>query len=170
MSKISDYWDLKKSFVFYGSYHAEWRNQLIHMIFVPTIFTTSLTGASYLRIGGVSVADIVAILYATTFIKMEFVAGMAYAPVLAGMWYVGTQVLTQNHSLAFGLWILGWLTQFFGHGVFEGRKPALMDNLLQSIHAAVFFVWLELLFKLGYKPKLHRELQSLIKSEMKKFK
>jgi uncharacterized membrane protein YGL010W len=26
--------------------------------------------------------------------------------------------------------ILMWASQFVGHGVFEGRKPALLDNLL----------------------------------------
>ena len=28
--------------------------------------------------------------------------------------------------------VFGWIAQFVGHGVFEGRKPALMDNLLQG--------------------------------------
>ena len=28
--------------------------------------------------------------------------------------------------------VIGWIAQFIGHGVFEGRKPALMDNLLQG--------------------------------------
>ena len=28
--------------------------------------------------------------------------------------------------------VVGWIAQFIGHGVFEGRKPALMDNLLQG--------------------------------------
>ena len=27
---------------------------------------------------------------------------------------------------------ISWIAQFVGHGVFEGRKPALMDNLLQG--------------------------------------
>ena len=29
--------------------------------------------------------------------------------------------------------VIGWIAQFIGHGVFEGRKPALMDNLLQGM-------------------------------------
>lgn len=42
-----------------------------------------------------------------------------------------------RYSLA--IHIFGWLAQFFGHGVFEGRSPALMDNLL-LIFVAPFFV------------------------------
>ena len=37
---------------------------------------------------------------------------------------------TFSHLLA--VHIFGWIAQFIGHGVFEGRKPALMDNLLQG--------------------------------------
>ena len=37
---------------------------------------------------------------------------------------------TFSHLLA--VHIFGWIAQFVGHGVFEGRKPALMDNLLQG--------------------------------------
>jgi uncharacterized membrane protein YGL010W len=43
---------------------------------------------------------------------------------------------------------------------FEGRAPALLDSLLQSLVLAVFFVWLEVLFFLGYRPELHKRLQS----------
>jgi uncharacterized membrane protein YGL010W len=26
---------------------------------------------------------------------------------------------------------VSWIMQFIGHGVFEGRRPALIDNLVQ---------------------------------------
>ena len=34
--------------------------------------------------------------------------------------------------MIFSAHVIGWVAQFIGHGVFEGRKPALMDNLLQG--------------------------------------
>jgi uncharacterized membrane protein YGL010W len=100
---------------------------------------------------------------------MEPTAGLLYAPVIGAMHYVGTKVLPLNMPLAVGLHVAGWLSQFYAHAVFEGRKPALVDNLFQSIHAAVFFVWLEVLFALGYKPALRKELQALVDERMKKF-
>lgn len=45
---------------------------------------------------------------------------------------------------------------------FEGRAPALFDSLFQSLVLAVFFVWLECLFALGYRPALHKKLQNSI--------
>ena len=47
--------------------------------------------------------------------------------------------------------------QLVGHA-FEGRKPALADNLFQ-IFIAPIFLCAELFFALGYKPKLHAAVQ-----------
>jgi len=50
-----------------------------------------------------------------------------------------------------------------GHGVFEGRKPALFDNLAQSLLMAPFFVFLEVLFKFGYRPELQKRIEARVK-------
>ena len=168
---FGNYFDLRKSFPFYGSYHHEWRNQVIHVVFVPIIFTTALTFGSFVKLpGGVSLSDVTAVFYAISFIKMEPTAGLLYAPVIGLMHHLGTNALANNMPLAIGLHVAGWLAQFAAHAWFERRKPALMDNLAQSLHAAVFFVWLELLFALGYKPALFKELQALVRDRMKSFK
>jgi len=46
----------------------------------------------------------------------------------------------------------GWVIQLIGH-VWEGRKPALVDNLFQ-IFVAPIFLAAEVFFALGYKPAL----------------
>ena len=51
----------------------------------------------------------------------------------------------------------GWILQLVGH-VFEGRKPALADNLFQ-IFVAPIFLAAEVFFALGYKPGLHETVQ-----------
>jgi uncharacterized membrane protein YGL010W len=55
------------------------------------------------------------------------------------------------------LFVGGWLLQLVGHG-FEGRKPALADNLFQ-IFVAPIFLAAEVFFALGYKPHLHQRVQ-----------
>lgn len=46
-----------------------------------------------------------------------------------------------------------WTGQFIGHGVFEKRAPALLDNLAQAFIMAPFFVLLEALqTTIGYEP------------------
>ena len=185
---ISDYLDIRKSFPFYGSYHHNDTNKYIHILFVPVIFSTALRFANFVPIGNfripdavtaallqptgkvLSLADVMAVLYAGSFIKMHPVAGVLYAPVLGLLHHFGTVTLDKSVPLAVALHLVGWISQFIGHGVFEKRKPALIDNLFQSLHAAVFFVWLELLFMLGWNPKLKNELEGLILVEMAKNK
>ena len=55
------------------------------------------------------------------------------------------------------LFIGGWILQLVGHG-FEGRRPALADNLFQ-IFVAPIFLAAEVFFALGYKPHLHQRVQ-----------
>ena len=60
--------------------------------------------------------------------------------------------------IGFGmLFVGGWALQLWGH-MFEGRKPALVDNLFQ-IFVAPIFLAAEAFFALGYKPKLHAAVQ-----------
>lgn len=76
---------------------------------------------------------------------------------------------TMNNNLTVGvtLHVIGWIAQFVGHGIFEKKKPALMDSFFQSVHAAVFFQWLEVLFYgFNYKPGLQRELEVLMLEEL----
>jgi uncharacterized membrane protein YGL010W len=55
------------------------------------------------------------------------------------------------------LFIGGWILQLVGH-VYEGRRPALTDNLFQ-IFVAPIFLTAEVFFALGYKPALHAAVQ-----------
>ena len=48
--------------------------------------------------------------------------------------------------------IVGWLIQLWGH-YYEGKRPALMDNITQIFNAPLFLTC-ELLFKLGKRPDL----------------
>jgi uncharacterized membrane protein YGL010W len=46
----------------------------------------------------------------------------------------------------------------------------LLDNLFQALFLAPFFVWFEILFKLGYRPKLKRDVDLAIKEAIAKFR
>lgn len=41
-------------------------------------------------------------------------------------------------QIALGVHIFAWIVQFYGHGVHEGRAPALLDSLLQSVLMVCF--------------------------------
>lgn len=71
---------------------------------------------------------------------------------------------------AVGLHVFCWVAQFVGHGAFEGRAPALADNLVQALFLAPMFVWLEILFKLGYRRELQARVDKAVDIEIAKFR
>jgi uncharacterized membrane protein YGL010W len=105
---------------------------------------------------------------------MEPVAGAMLAPLLFGATAYANHLTStygmKANYIAIGVHVVSWIVQFIGHGVFEGRAPALLDNLVQAIFLAPFFVWLEILFALGYRPELKSRLDQAIEKEVSKFK
>ena len=90
-------------------------------------------------------------------IFLALIATIFTAPlVLAGhwIWHQGSAAAWMSFGVLF---VGGWILQLVGH-VYEGRKPALADNLFQ-IFIAPIFLCAELAFALGYRPRLHAAVQ-----------
>jgi 2-hydroxy fatty acid dioxygenase len=105
---------------------------------------------------------------------MEPVAGGILAPILLGGTAYANHLTTSYgrtaNTWALALHVICWLAQFLGHGVFEGRAPALLDNLVQAFFLAPFFVWMEILFYLGYRPELKSRLDKAVGIEIEKYR
>jgi len=172
--------DLEKQLTFYGAYHHNQVNKGIHMIFVPIILMTAFllgtnTGAlvdlPYLPL---NLGTLTCLLYTVLYILMEPVAGALIAPLM----FAGTaygNYLTQTYGNDANKWALilhvsAWIAQFVGHGAFEHRSPALLDNLFQAFFLAPFFVWFELLFSFGYRPELRSRVETAVVREIAKFR
>lgn len=117
---------------------------------------------------------VAAFLYALLYVLMEPVAGGLCAPlIITGVAY--GNYLTDTYGskanwIGFYVHVASWIAQFIGHGKFEGRAPALMDNLVQALFLAPLFVWIEVLFSLGYRPELKKRLDKAVEEEIAKFK
>ncbi|KAI9669013.1 MAG: hypothetical protein M1831_000605 [Alyxoria varia] len=137
---------------------------------VPSLLVTTSATTVPLNLGTLTAA-----LYAFLYVLLEPVAGLLLAPLLlSGTIYSNT--LTHNPStstsanyVGLGLHIVSWIAQFVGHGVFEKRAPALLDNLVQALFLAPFFVWMEILFVVGYRPDLKRRIDSKVEESVKNF-
>jgi uncharacterized membrane protein YGL010W len=105
---------------------------------------------------------------------MEPVAGSMIFPLIMGGTAYSNHLIGKYGSLAnkwaIGINVVAWIAQFIGHGKFEGRAPALLDNLVQALFLAPFFVWMEILFFLGYRPELKARVDKAIQKEIEKFK
>lgn len=75
---------------------------------------------------------------------------------------------TKVNSIAIGVHVISWILQFVGHGKYEGRKPALLDNLVQALFLAPLFVWYEILFKLGFYKQLKKDVEAGVEVEIAK--
>ena len=156
---------LEDQMSFYAAYHQDARNKATHFVGVPLIAFSLLIPLGWLRmdVGGfsVSAALIVTSLLLLYYLVLDIPLGLAMCAVFALMLW-GAEPLS---LAAFGVslaWFLllfvgGWALQLWGH-VYEGRKPALADNLFQVFVAPIFLA-AEAFFALGYKPKLHEAVQ-----------
>ncbi|KAL6906835.1 ER membrane protein [Trichoderma evansii] len=177
--------DLEKHLTFYGAYHHNSVNVAIHMICVPLLLVSGFALATYtgtlihtpswltVPYLDLNLGTIGAVLYASLYLLLEPVAGFVLAAFCIGStafvnsWHLRDPTLT--FQVALGVHIASWIAQFIGHGAFEGRAPALLDNLIQAIFLAPMFVWLEMLFKLGYRRELQARVEKAVVKEIAKF-
>lgn len=105
---------------------------------------------------------------------LEPVAGAMLLPFIFASTAYGDYLTSVNpaftNKILVGLNVVCWCAQFIGHGFFERRAPALLDNLVQALVLAPFFVWMELLFMFGYRPELRRRVEKAVEKEVIKFK
>jgi uncharacterized membrane protein YGL010W len=150
---------------FYAAYHQDARNKATHFIGVPAIMLSLFIPLAWIGFdaGGLTISA--AMVFAAVVLMYYFFLDVPLA--LAMLVVTGLLVLVAENIAALGpvqgwiwfgvLFVGGWLLQLVGHG-FEGRKPALADNLFQ-IFVAPIFLAAEVFFALGYKPHLHQRVQ-----------
>lgn len=138
----------------------------------PPLFT--LPDALQIHYLPANAGTIGALIYAIFYVLLEPIAGGLLAPAVIaaayyGNYFLGTYGNTVNYW-AGGIHIVSWLAQFVGHGAFEKRAPALLDNLVQAILLAPLFVWMEVLFFFGYRPELQERFEKGVELEILKFR
>eukprot|EP00873_Tetraselmis_striata_P040999 jgi/Tetstr1/461263/TSEL_006391.t1 len=186
--------DLVSQLSFYGAYHSNKINQLIHFVFVPLISWSVLVWTcevplirrvsdcadpsplpEALRITcGVDLAGAIVAVLAAFYVCIEPCAGITWTAA------VGLPLLCAAKSfspvansgwIALAVHVFSWYMQIHpGHGVFEKRRPALLDSFFQSLVMANLFVWMELMFFLGYRPGLHAAVIQRVDSDIQAWK
>jgi uncharacterized membrane protein YGL010W len=156
---------LEQQMGFYAAYHQDARNKATHFVGVPMIIFGLYIALGWARVevGGVtlSAAMLLAAVVLAWYFLLDVPLASAMLAVNALLLYLADLVSVQPIGLG-AVWFLvffgvGWVIQLVGH-VFEGRKPALVDNFFQ-IFVAPIFLAAEVFFALGYKPALHAAVQ-----------
>lgn len=148
----------------YAAHHRHPINRAIHFLCVPAIVWSMMVALDLVALdGAVTLAVPLVGALLLWYLFLDLALGIAAVAVFTGL-MVGA--ITLNQALAgarASLWVagtvfvVGWTLQFLGHGVWEKRQPALLDNALQALVAPMFLIS-EAAFALGLRRPLQAEV------------
>ena len=153
---------LDQQMAVYAAYHRNRWNRLTHFIGVPAIIFAILIPMNWVSLGdSVSLAH----LFLGAVLAYYFLLDAPLALVTAvavGALFLAAKLAAGTGMTSGWIWfgaffVGGWVFQLVGH-VFEGRRPALSDNLFQIFIAPIFLV-AEVFFALGLKRDVRRKIE-----------
>lgn len=149
----------------YAEYHRDRRNIVTHFIGIPMIVLAVqvLLARPVLMPGAmpVTAALIVSVLTALYYLRLDRPLGLLMTVLLALGLLLADAAAAQSTAtwlwIGIGLFVVGWVIQFVGH-IYEGRKPAFVDDLIGLIIGPLF-VAAELVFLLGLRQDLQHAIE-----------
>ncbi|MEA1649129.1 Mpo1-like protein [Nitrospirillum sp. BR 11164] len=159
----------ERQMAMYTTYHRDRRNKATHAVGIPVIVFSVVLACSLVRLGevaglgtvtlGLALSAVVWALWIALNRPVGLALGLLVVPsVLLSDWLVERLSVGAVQGLAGGLFVGGWVLQLLGH-VYEGRKPALVDNLFQALIGPMF-VATEALVALRLAPAgLHERIE-----------
>lgn len=119
----------------YGEHHRTGGNQLCHMLGIPLIILGLLgllLALPHFRLGSFEADWAMALVAAAALVYLWLDAKLGAAMILADvvLYLVARQI---NWKIAPGAFVVGWIFQFIGHGVYEKRAPAFSKNLAHLV-------------------------------------
>lgn len=145
---MTDLLNFEENFLFYQQYHQNFINKIIHIICIPLITWSLSVLLLDIKVFNTNLSSILLTFYKLYYIIISFKYGLLMFFILefiyrSSKWF---RQNTENYiQIALLIQAITWILQFIGHGVFEGKRPALMDSLLQAFLMAPIFVIKELL-------------------------
>jgi len=154
---------LDQQMAMYAAYHRNRWNRLTHFIGVPAIVFALLVPMTWVPIGdGVTLAHLFLGVVLAYYFMLDVPLAMATMVATFALFYAAK--LAAGTGFASGwIWcgaffVGGWIFQLVGH-VFEGRRPALADNVFQIFIAPIFLV-AEAFFALGLKRDVRDKVEA----------
>ncbi len=158
---------LDQQMAVYAAYHRNRWNRLTHFIGVPAIIFAILIPMSWVSLGeDLSLAHLFLGAVLAYYFLLDVPLALATA-VAVGALFLAAKLAAGTGIASGWIWFGvffagGWIFQLVGH-VFEGRRPALADNLFQIFIAPIFLV-AEAFFALGLKRELLKKIETKLAS------
>jgi len=138
----------------YAAVHRDWRNKATHFVGIPVIVFSLLLILSLWP----TLLLVVAVVAVLGWLALDLGIGLVMAALMTIACYAawalaGASGSTQAVWIAFlALFVGGWVLQFLGHH-YEGKRPALLDNIFQAFIGPMFLV-AETMVVLGHRRDL----------------
>lgn len=153
----------------YSAYHRDARNRATHFIGIPSIVFSLFIPLSWVPLfslwGGEAVITLATLLWFASgifYIWLDRRIGGMMTLVGFVLLQLAEQVAMMGSTIGWivfaAFFVGGWVFQFIGHA-YEGRRPALADNLLQAMIGPMFLV-AETVFALGQQKDLHDAVEA----------
>lgn len=144
----------------YASYHRDRRNKITHFFGVPLVVYALLVPLGWFRFVHADIPLTGATLFlAAVFVyycRLDWIVALVQLPFSLALLYLADKAsllpVGESALVFFVAFVGGWIIQLLGH-VFEGKRPALADNLLQIFNAPLFLT-VEVLVLLGLRKEL----------------
>lgn len=152
----------------YSSYHTKKITLYTHLIGVPLVVFSLMIFLSFFHLSVPKLFDITFASMATFalilyYLVLNWRLALAIIPILITLLWLSL-IITFNGVNHFSIWffiitfVLGWIFQLIGH-LFEAKRPAFLDNILQFFIAPLFIV-AELFFLAGRMQSLKEHIHS----------
>ena len=147
----------------YAAYHRDGRNKATHFVGVPLVTFGLFLFLSWFRftaapdvpfLSGAALFYVCVFLYYLaldrfiTLLQLPFTLALLYGADRIALW-----PFTASLAVFLGTFVGGWVIQLLGHA-FEGKRPALLDNIMQVFNAPLFLT-AEVLLLLGIRKKYY---------------
>lgn len=146
---------LEEQMSFYQAYHYHPINKISHFIGIPLIIFSLLLVLSIIRFKFFGFEITVALIFISFvwlyYVKLDTIyAAVILVPIISLLYLADRFSNNANAMWIFAVsFVVGWIFQLIGH-IFEGRKPALLDNFFQIFIAPLFLV-AELFFFFNFR-------------------
>ena len=156
----------KRQLASYAAVHRDRRNKATHFIGIPVIVFSLLLVLTLwrLQLGGreVSGALVVSIVAVLGWMALDLAIGLVMAALMLVAWYAADSLAAalgtgSTWGAFLVLFVGGWILQFLGHH-YEGKRPALLDNIFQAFIGPMFLV-AETMVALGQRRDLAHLVQ-----------
>jgi len=149
----------RRQFASYAAVHRDPRNKTTHFIGIPAIVFSLVLLLTLWRVPGLGISWALAlgVLAVAGWILLDAGIGVVLGVLMAAGWVaaeaLGAQLGGTGVWIAFAiLFVGGWIVQFLGHH-YEGKRPALLDNIFQGFIGPIFLVG-ETLVAMGHRRDL----------------